>query len=164
MHVGSISSLIYRKPWIVPHAIPYLESIIRPHHNVLEFGSGGSTLWFADHALAVESIEHSRVWRNRVAAAMTGDDDKKIELRLIPNYCKHDEIKLRRKYDVIFIDGIHRRQCFKASIDRLADGGILIVDNSNRDEIKPIRDSLRWPTTAFRDGGWSTTFWFKPRN
>lgn len=164
MHVGIESSLMYRKPWIVPHAIEYAESLLSPNMTVLEFGSGGSTLWFADHVRMIESIEHSPDWCKRVLAAMTPDDHKKIELRRIPNYCKHGELNLMYpKYDVIFIDGIHRRQCFAASIDRLFDGGILILDNSNRDEMKLIRDRIRWPSTTFRDHGWSTTIWFKPK-
>ena len=164
MHIGSESSLMYRRPWIVPHAIKYFDSLVQFNHVVLEFGSGGSTLWLADRTQTVESIEHSTEWFKRVSDHMTDADRSKIDLRRIPNYCRHGELELRYpSYDVIFIDGIHRRKCFDASIDRLIHGGVLVIDNSNRDEIKPIRDRLRWPHATFRDRGWTTTFWIKPK-
>lgn len=164
MQIGSESSLMYRRPWIVPHAIEYFKSLLLPNMVVLEFGSGGSTLWFADHVQTVESFEHNVEWYKRVSGAMTKSDAKKIMLRRIPNYCKHGEIEFKYPvYDVIFIDGIFRRRCFDASIERLIHGGVLAIDNANRAEIKPIRDRLRWPHATFRDTGWTTTFWFKPR-
>jgi predicted O-methyltransferase YrrM len=62
----SANALDDERPWITFPAIRFLERVIRPHMRVFEYGSGGSTLFFARRVREVISIEHDPVWALRV--------------------------------------------------------------------------------------------------
>lgn len=57
-------------PWIVPGATVTLAGLLRPEHTVLEFGSGGSTVFFAERCAEVVSFETSEEWADRTRAAL----------------------------------------------------------------------------------------------
>ena len=60
------------QPWVTYPAIDFLERHLTARHRVFEWGSGGSTLFFAARAGEVISVEHDRGWfekvRDRIAA------------------------------------------------------------------------------------------------
>ena len=56
-------------PWFTFSAIEFLETWIKPHHEVFEYGCGGSTLFFAQRANSVASVEHNGIWARSVTAA-----------------------------------------------------------------------------------------------
>src|SRR5882757_1229120 len=49
-------------PWICFSAIDRLKEIVRPDMSVFEYGSGGSTLFWASRVKTVVSIEHDKGW------------------------------------------------------------------------------------------------------
>ena len=49
-------------PWFAYAAIDFLETFLQPHMTVCEYGSGGSTLFFAARAKSVFSIEDNPKW------------------------------------------------------------------------------------------------------
>src|SRR5687767_14656423 len=49
-------------PWICYSAIDFLSSRVRRDWRVCEFGSGNSTLWWAERVASVVSVEHDRAW------------------------------------------------------------------------------------------------------
>jgi len=59
-----------RLPWISFYAIGFLERIVRPDMRVFEYGSGGSTLFWADRVKEVVSVEHDRRWFNKLQEAI----------------------------------------------------------------------------------------------
>lgn len=54
-------------PWLTFDAINFLKKVLQPAMVVFEYGSGGSTLFWAKHATEVVSIEHDRLWYDRMA-------------------------------------------------------------------------------------------------
>ena len=56
-------------PWFTYPAIRQLARMIRADWRVLEFGSGNSTLWWAQRVAAVVSVEHDPVWVERLRSA-----------------------------------------------------------------------------------------------
>ena len=70
------------QPWLTTAAINYLNNYINKIYNIkiLEFGSGGSTLWFAKQANinTIISIEHDPRWLKKVESKLL----KKIKLNL----------------------------------------------------------------------------------
>jgi hypothetical protein len=54
------------KPWMVPSAVSHLAQIISKDWNVFEFGSGWSTLWYAERSGTVTSVEHDPRWYDLV--------------------------------------------------------------------------------------------------
>jgi hypothetical protein len=58
-------------PWFSFGAIAFLDKYLCPQHRVFEFGSGGSSLFFARRAASVLSVESHAEWQQRVAAMAT---------------------------------------------------------------------------------------------
>jgi hypothetical protein len=54
-------------PWITYPAFRQLQRVIRPDAKVCEYGCGGSSRWWAEHAAEVTSVEHDAIWAARVA-------------------------------------------------------------------------------------------------
>jgi hypothetical protein len=59
-----------RRPWLSYIAIDWLKNTLRPEMRVIEFGSGGSTLFFAERVAELVSVEHDREWYFRVQDAL----------------------------------------------------------------------------------------------
>lgn len=56
-------------PWISFGAIEHLTRFVRPSHAVLEFGGGGSTMFFARRASMVVTIENDANWHQAIVQA-----------------------------------------------------------------------------------------------
>ncbi len=69
-------------PWISFSAIDFLENIITKDMNVYEYGSGGSTLFFARRAHTVISTEHDRNWYGKVHDDINNKGLLNCEVRL----------------------------------------------------------------------------------
>ena len=59
-------------PYITYPALRQLRNIIRPDFRVFEYGSGGSSLWWAGLVAEVISVKHDPGWAMRVAEAAPG--------------------------------------------------------------------------------------------
>jgi hypothetical protein len=57
-----ISSMSDRQPWLTFQAIDYLRKSLNRDSVVFEYGGGGSTLFFIDHAGTVKTVEHDEAW------------------------------------------------------------------------------------------------------
>ena len=53
-------------PWLTKDAIKLLEDLICPNDIGIEFGSGRSTLWFAERLKHLTSVEDNEVWYSKV--------------------------------------------------------------------------------------------------
>jgi len=60
------NSVVDRMPWIAFSAIEYLQKIVRPDMCVFEYGSGGSTLFWASRVKELVSVEHDRPWFEKI--------------------------------------------------------------------------------------------------
>lgn len=60
--------LEHELPWLTFPAIERLSSFLTPKMKVFEYGSGGSTLFFARRAKEVISVEHDADWHKRLAS------------------------------------------------------------------------------------------------
>src|SRR5512133_3154805 len=54
-------------PWIAPAAVEFLGGYLKPTDQMLEFGSGRSTLWFADRVGHITSVEHNPDWHSKIS-------------------------------------------------------------------------------------------------
>lgn len=65
-------------------------------------------------------------------------------------------------FDFILVDGRARVACVMNAVDKLKKGGILILDNSDRDKYRSIYDYLKeWKKLDFSNGLQQTTIWVK---
>ena len=57
-------------PWLPFKATHWLRSYLRRDMKVFEYGSGGSTIFLAQHAGKVFTVEHDKNWYTRVSLAL----------------------------------------------------------------------------------------------
>lgn len=144
-------------PWFTFDALEFLAGIDLAGKRVFEWGSGGSTVYFAQRADHVVSVEHNPIWFAKTGAMLTEAGLRNVTrihrppVRLYhPKYYTVDscvsyannkgygfdeyvkEIYRHQKSDVIIVDGRARISCIKTAIDRLNPGGLIILDNSER--------------------------------
>lgn len=158
--------------WVSWLAQDFIATIVSKSSRVFEWGSGGSTLWFAEHAKSVTSIEHNPDWGQRVSDRLT--EISNCELRICSNLEQYVEEISGGLYDFIMVDGVShvRYDCARMAVDHLEIGGWLAVDNTERPFAEPIHRMLRsWDNVTIRGNGpkhesghykIQTTFWKKP--
>ncbi len=143
-HNGGPWRIEQELPWLTQGSVVFIENHIEKSHKVLEFGSGGSTLFFARRAEKVISFESGgrntpvRVyeWYKMLVDKLQESNIKNVELCLLQSYPKSDRLynymfnSLPNEYfNWLLVDGIHRVLCIKQSRDKLVSGGYMIIDN-----------------------------------
>lgn len=150
--------------------------------HVFEYGSGGSTLFWASRVSSVISVEHDRDWYQKLRPQLSSVEDTHVlyllaepdpdpafdkKSYLVPDdYISHDQHyvgKFFERYartidmyaegyfDIIVVDGRARPSCIKHAISRLKKGGLLVVDNTERDfYLSPFNwDKAHWVVRRF---------------
>jgi SAM-dependent methyltransferase len=133
-------------PWFSYAAIDFLEKFVRPEMSVFEYGSGGSTLFFAKRARRVVAVEDNPQWFDWVSRRLKEKGLTHVTLKL----CEFDFKKPvgfensaylhsmpDEKFDLIVVDGSEewthvRPICFEKAEGRINAGGIIVVDDSWR--------------------------------
>ena len=118
-------------PWYTYPAIEYLSQFDYSEKKVFEYGCGYSSMFWAARAKKVVSIEDQQVWYDKWIAEFKADN---LEIRF------RDEGELYNKsiyendelYDVIVVDGKRRAFCAEDATHKLAAGGFIILDDSDR--------------------------------
>jgi predicted O-methyltransferase YrrM len=137
-------------PWLTVQAVQFLDQFLsdHPHARILECGVGGSTIWFAQRTKQLISLEHSLIWFNKVQHELASRFD-----------CHSVTMILRKKpydivldnfsdnfFDLVLIDGNNRMACVRKSERILKPGGILMLDDAQRQQYAPIFEEFsHWP-------------------
>ena len=136
---GDDKRLDYPMPRLMLSELFIFEKLLeeRKPKLCLEWGSGGSTLYFPSKFKFIEkwvSIEHNKTWYNKIIDKITPN----VELRLYEN--KDDYInavfKDYKKFDFIFIDGIYRKECMIQARKHLKKDGFVLLHDTGRKEYK----------------------------
>lgn len=165
-------------PWLTDEAIGFLEKLLqeKEHAKILEFGCGGSTIWFSKRTRHLVSIEHDVRWYTKTKNYLEALQVPTVDLRLIKsNYFLQCDTFEDNYFDLILIDAKDRIKCTQRAIRILKPGGILMLDNAEREKFKPIYEMLKgwefFTTTqksktplGFEQENWQTNWWIKPNN
>lgn len=115
-------------PWFTYPAIEFIQQLDLSGARILEWGAGGSTLFWGSRCARVYTIERSREWFEKISeeappnvSLYFAPDEKDY---VLPNF--ED-----KQFEIIIIDGELRRQCAEQSLKLLAKGGMIILDNSD---------------------------------
>lgn len=123
-------------PWFSYPFIDFLTFRLTKDLYLFEFGSGNSTLFFADKVKTVISIEHNGEWYQKVNKTRPAN----VKLIFTKTDLSVDYLeylsKLKEEIDIIIIDGLHRIECLKLSVEKLSERGVIILDDSERSEYK----------------------------
>ena len=138
--VRSCSSLVTLKlfghwqpvPWLGYRAIKHLDSLIRPDWSILEFGSGMSSLFFAQRCSRLVSIESDPAWFDRMRALLASKDITNVDYRFRSeaDYTSLDDLA-DHSFDLVIVDGIARDREAIAAVQKVKPGGYVFFDNSD---------------------------------
>ena len=129
-------------PWFTYPMIKCLDKKIKSDMTVFEYGSGNSTFWLSQKVASIISYEHDFSWYNSIKEKLPGNVDYRYcEFERGGEYCK-GVLKYNNEFDIVIIDGRDRVNCAKNVIGALKDCGVIIWDNSDREEYKEGYDFL----------------------
>jgi hypothetical protein len=122
-------------PWYTYPAIDFLQQRDFRGKHVLEFGGGQSSLWWADRAASLLTIEEDPAWysqlKDKLGANVTiFNVPADIQTRSIDEVLAVIDAGHRQHFDVIVVDGHLRRELAIAAFDYLAPGGAILLDNA----------------------------------
>ncbi len=149
-------------PWMVYPAIDFLEERDLRGAWVFEYGSGGSTrYWLRKGAARVVSIEHDPQWfaimqthaasptvelrlveaehdhaaidADRADPAAFVSDGPRFRAHRFTRYVQQIDGFPDASFDVVLVDGRARPSCIVHAAPKVKRGGLLIVDNADRD-------------------------------
>lgn len=118
-------------PWYTYPAIECLSQFDYSDKQILEFGCGYSSLFWAKRAKKVTSIEDNLKWFDKWKKEF---NEPNLDIRwrdegeIYEQAAFEDDIK----YDVIIVDGKRRFQCAEMAVKALNKGGMIILDDSDR--------------------------------
>lgn len=119
-------------PWFTYPAIEFLKERLTKDIRIFEYGSGNSTLFFAKRVMEIISIETNKEWYEKIKKQLPENariifyDDNSNYTNIIK--------EIEFDFDIIIIDAINRNEVIDNSIKKLKSTGVLILDDSNREE------------------------------
>ena len=162
-NMGKKFLIDWELPWIAIGAVNEIKKNLHAEMRIFEYGSGGSTLFFAKRVKKVVSVEHHPAWYSIVKKKLEDKNISKVSLELVEpskglnensnhykSYVEEEEYadfdfynyvhaidQYKCEYfDLILIDGRARPKCLQVSISKLKNGGMLVFDNADRKNYK----------------------------
>lgn len=136
------TALAHGIPWITPKAFLHLEKIVKPEWRVFEWGSGGSTVYWARKCEQVISVEHNIEWVTRTAGMLAERKLDNFDIHyirglydgLVDHYKPYADVILTYPddyFDLVYIDGeaTSRKWCLENCLSKVK--GWILCDNSN---------------------------------
>ena len=155
------------QPWISYDAQRLLARHLNTASRVLEFGSGMSTDWYAQHAQQVVSIEDFRPWYDSVSGILARRGRSNVRYEFAAYRAAYTELARRDcegGFDLIMIDGSWRDECADVAIDLIRPGGIIYLDNADKCQL-PLTETGNIPEArrkllAFAQSRGAQIAWF----
>jgi predicted O-methyltransferase YrrM len=151
-------------PWLSFGAIIALESVLSPEMSVLELGSGGSTLFFANHCRIVFSIETDQKWEKKMQEHIRAYNNAQVAFRTQETAIITMNSFQKGEFDVVLIDTgwingevRHKPDRLKlalAAAPLVRKGGYLILDNYEKYGLSKF-PTAGWKVYTFDDFGYS---------
>ncbi|WP_316844835.1 FkbM family methyltransferase [Pedobacter psychrodurus] len=130
-------------PWVTYSFIDFIRERINKTQHIFEYGSGSSTIFYAERAGSVTSVEHDKGWFDKVKNTSPGNAEMIFcQLEKDGEYAKKASL-LGKKFDIIIVDGRDRVNCCKYSVDALSANGVLVLDDSEREVYSAARVLLK---------------------
>ena len=130
-------------PWVTYSFIDFIKPRLTKDLTIFEYGSGNSTLFYAQHVKNVVSVEHDEAWYQKIVKEKASNAEM-IFCKLTPDgeYCKK-AASLAEKFDIIIVDGRDRVNCCKYGIAALTEKGVIVLDDSERESYQQARIFLK---------------------
>ena len=131
VHEGT-NAFKYELPWLVSESISFLDEILTKDMKVLEFGSGGSTLFFSKRVNWVLSYESNLEWFDVVSETLKRKEFLNVDLQF---YTPSTFPPLSGNFNCVLLDpggfaGVDPREALlEKTLPLLIHPKILILDN-----------------------------------
>lgn len=112
--------------WVNIDLNNYLKDYVNSKMSILEFGCGGSTLFFSDNCRLVDSVEEEKGWIKIVKENLKNSNVTFFNSKKLPSQ--------KNKYDIVLVDGGDRGKYSKLAVNYVKDNGIVIIDNVERNK------------------------------
>ena len=130
-------------------AIQYVESILSLNMRAYEWGAGYSTIWLSRRVQIIYSMEHNLYWFGKINEIIETENIQNIVMLYHGltevMYLKHiqflfesDKKESGKFFDFVSINGRDRVRCASQGVNVLRKGGILMVDDSEREHYRAI--------------------------
>ena len=142
--------------WMSQKEIDTIKKYLTPTTIMLEYGSGGSTLYFSQYVKEYYSIEHDKLWYNKIKAQISNTENIKTffcEAKVYDSRAHHhdrihatcwDELEktsrytefehyiqspslINKKFGAVLIDGRARPECAKFIYDFLEEEAYVFI-------------------------------------
>lgn len=130
-------------PWWGKSVIDLVSKKLKDSMRVFEWGMGNSTLFWSQYVAEVVSIESDIEWYNRMTEIIPSN--VRAEYCLLEyggEYCQKI-LNEEKQFDIILIDGRDRVRCAYNSVVKLKEDGVIIWDNTEREEYQSGYDFLK---------------------
>lgn len=152
-------------PWFTYPAFEFIHQFDLSQKTIFEWGSGNSSVYFAKKCKQIISIEHDEAWFNKQQNKLLPNQQL---FHLKDNNYYEAIISHNQLFDIVIVDGILRDDCLKIAMNKINEGGMLILDNADRhpDSCKNYRDN-GYTQIDFHGLGpvneyaWTTSIFFK---
>lgn len=121
------------QPWLSCGANMILVDRLKSDFSIYEFGSGNSTLYFAQKVNEVVSVEHDDTWFQKIKSSMPANVNlvyKKLDSGQYETHIKD----YKEHFDIVIVDGRKRVDCARNSVESLKPDGVLIFDDFDREK------------------------------
>jgi hypothetical protein len=126
-------------PWVTYSFIDFIKPRLHKDLSVFEYGSGNSTLFYAQRVRNVVSVEHDETWYRKIVKEKAPNAEMIFcRLDMAGAYSKK-AASLDQKFDIIIVDGRDRVNCCKQGINGLTERGVIVLDDSERKTYNPAR-------------------------
>jgi len=135
-------------PWLPFRLIDELTGVVDDSTRVFEYGGGGSTLWFLERGATVVTVEHHPAWAGVLRQQITSRSWTLLERPADDGYADYVaaiEAYPDQFFDIVVVDGRERARCVAASTAKVRPGGVLVVDDVDRERYRDALDATGWP-------------------
>jgi len=180
------AQLLDEKPWLAFEAVEWMNNYLKKDMTVFEWGSGKSTVYISKRVKKIISVEHDPGWYEVVSRKIKNNSilnceyilkepsvsnskgsgtqvarnylssDKKYAGFNFKNYCKAIELFPDKFFDLVLVDGRARTSCTFHALNKVRNGGCLILDDSERAGYLPAINTLK-------KNGWIRKDFFGPK-
>jgi precorrin-6B methylase 2 len=121
-------------PWVTYSFIDFISGRLNNTLNIFEFGSGNSTIWYAKKVKSVISVEHDENWFEKIKNNMPDNVNINYKKLVYGGEYSNFSNLLNKKFNIIIVDGRDRVNSIINSTNSLCKDGVIILDDSEREE------------------------------
>lgn len=161
--------LVMDLPWWTYQSMDVVAGFLRGRDNdarVFEYGSGASTVWLARRCSSLDSVEHDAEWAIRVRALVDSQPGLScrptLHTAMVPRSSApvvasgaptgagldfrdyvHTIDQLEGTFDLVLVDGRAREAALLHTLERVAPGGMLLLDDAQRPRYRSAIQAAR---------------------